>query len=109
MRKISSLLFALGIGVTVEVMLCGVAVVSIFAGGFGPCGPSGDFPSWLVFVHQPGVWVARGMLPDGTFSRLPIIVVTTVLLLSVAAYIAILIGWRLCERESQTSSTERLH
>jgi hypothetical protein len=98
MRKSSAILIALITGCATEVLLCVVAVISIFSGGFGPCGSSGDFPGWLAFVHQPGVWLAELLLPDATISQLPIIVGTTAAELGLAAYLAMPAAKRFFER-----------
>ena len=90
MGKLPALSLAVLIGCLTEVALCVVGIASIFSGGFGPCGPSGDFPGWLVLIHLPGVWIAESLLPRGGFADVPIMLVTTSALLSTVAYVVIL-------------------
>lgn len=94
MRKRSTFVLALWAGCLVEAILCGVAIYSFFSGGFGPCGPTGDFPWWLIFVHHPGSWLAEFLLPHPGLSRVPIIVATTAVQFSVVAFVAIEVSRR---------------
>ena len=82
-------------GVVIESALCVVAVVSVLAGGFGPCGPSGDAPGFVRVIHQPGFWLAGLLVGDYNLISIPLAVVVTTVLLSVLAFIVLrLVGGR---------------
>lgn len=87
MKKIPAILLAAICGVVIEPALCVIAVVFVLAGGFGPCGPSGDVPGFIKVIHQPGFWLSGLLVEDSTPSYLLLSVMITTVLLSIAAFI----------------------
>ena len=85
-----ALFLALKIGCAIEALLCGLSVVSLFSGGFGPCGPVGDFPGVILWVHAPANWVAQSLFPHDPLPDLFIILAGTVLWLSALTYAVIM-------------------
>ena len=86
MKKLSSIQRALLAGCSGQALLCGAGFVSIVHDGFGPCGPSGEFPWWLILIHEPGIWVSEILPPEHPFLRFVIMLATTTTLLSLAAF-----------------------
>lgn len=89
MRKIPTMLVAAIWGVAIESALCVVAVVSVLAGGFGPCGPTGDVPGFVRVIHQPGFWVSSVLVGDYNLISVPLAVMVTTVLLSVVAFVVL--------------------
>ena len=77
---------ALKFGVIIESTLCGISVVSVLAGGVGPCGLTGEAPGFVRFIHQPGFWLSGYLVKDSSPSYLLLSVVLTTAMLSVLAY-----------------------
>jgi hypothetical protein len=91
-REIPTILLAIIFGVAIETALCVISVVSVMAGGFGPCGPTGDAPVFVRVIHQPGIWLAGLLVEDSNPSYLPLIVLITTVFLSVLAFIFLRFG-----------------
>jgi len=89
MRKIPTILLATIWGVAIEAVLCVIAVVSVLAGGFGPCGPSGDAPGFVRVIHQPGFWLSSILVGDDNLISIPLAVMVTTVLLSILAFIVL--------------------
>jgi hypothetical protein len=66
MGSFKTICFAVVIGVTVELVLCGISVVSVLSGGFGPCGPTGEAPTFVRVIHQPGFCLAGLLVEDSS-------------------------------------------
>jgi hypothetical protein len=96
-RRIPTILLAIIFGVAIETALCVISVVSVLAGGVGPCGPTGDAPIFVRVIHQPGTWLAGLLVEDSNPSYLPLIVILTTLLLSGLAFILLRFGLRKSE------------
>lgn len=78
---------AVKFGAIIESTLCGISVVSILAGGMGPCGPTGDPPGFVRFIHQPGFWLSGYLVKDSSLSYLPLSVLLTTAMLTVLVYV----------------------
>jgi len=92
MRKIPTILLAVMIGVAIEAALCVISVVVVLAGGFGPCGPTGDAPSFVRVIHQPGFWLAGFLVEDSSPSYLLLAVGITTVFLSILALVILRFG-----------------
>jgi hypothetical protein len=87
-RKIPAVLLAIIIGFAVEAALGAVSVVSVLAGGVGPCGFTGDAPGLVEVIHQPGFWLAGALVGDSSRSYfLGAILITTVFLSILAFFV----------------------
>lgn len=99
MRKIPTILLAIIWGVASESALCVIAVASVLAGGFGPCGPSGDVPGFVQVIHQPGFWVSAFLVGDYNLISIPLAVMITTVSLSIVAFIVLRFGVRKVEAD----------
>ena len=86
MKNIPTLWLALASGAAVEAVLCGLFAAF---GRFGPCGPGNDVTGLLLFIHLPGIRVAESVLPQSSAMELPVVIVATAVLFSVAAFVVI--------------------
>ena len=74
-------------GVIIESVLCGISVVSVLSGGFGPCGPTGDVSGFVRVIRQPGFWLSGCLVEDSSPMYLVLSVAATTMMLSILAYI----------------------
>jgi hypothetical protein len=88
MTRRANILLAAAIGVFVEGLLCVISVVSVLA-SIGPCGPNGDPPELVRFIHQPGFLVAGLLTRDDGLPNLFLAVVFTAIILGVMAFIGL--------------------
>jgi hypothetical protein len=86
MKTIPTLWLAFASGATAEAALCGLFAMF---GRFGPCGPGNDVTGILLFIHLPGIRVAESVLPQSGSVELPVVIVVTATLFSVAAFVII--------------------
>jgi hypothetical protein len=89
MRSLRAVLGALVLGVLVESALCVVSVACVLAGGFGPCGPTGDAPGFVRLIHQPGFWAAGFFVQDSSPMYLALSVIFTTAILSGLAFVVL--------------------
>jgi hypothetical protein len=92
LKKIPTVLLATISGVAIESVLCVIALISVFAGGVGPCGPSGNAPAFVRIIHQPGFLLAGLFVEDSSPLYLLLTVASTAVLLSILAYIVLRFG-----------------
>jgi hypothetical protein len=106
MKKIPTIVLAAMIGVAIEAALCVILVISVLAGGIGPCGPTGDTPSFVRVIHQPGFWLAKFLVEDSSPSYLPLALAVTTALLSILAFVVLKFGFSRKEVHRPNHSTE---
>jgi hypothetical protein len=94
--KIKTPLFlrAVKFGSTIEAGLGMVAVVSVLAGGIGPCGPTGDVPLAVSLIHKPGAWMAGLLVGRYSLMNDLLTITLTTMLLSAASYAVIEVAAR---------------
>jgi hypothetical protein len=90
--KMPGVFRALKFGAIIEAGLGVVAVVSVLAGGIGPCGPTGNVPFVVSFVHRPGGWMAGLLAEEYSPMHGLLTIVLTTMILSAVAYIFIELG-----------------
>jgi hypothetical protein len=88
-RKIPAVLLALIIGFAVEAALGTISVVSVLAGGVGPCGFSGDAPGFVRVIHQPGFWFAGVLVGDSSLRYFLLAIFITAVLLSAMTFVVL--------------------
>jgi hypothetical protein len=85
LRKVPAVVLAFIIGFATEAVLGAISVVSVLAGGIGPCGFTGDAPGFVRVIHQPGFWLAGSLVKNSGPSYFPLAVFITTVFLSVLA------------------------
>ena len=89
MRSSPTVWRALKYGVITETVLCGISVASVLAGGFGPCGPTGNAPGFVRVIHQPAFWASGFVVEDSSPIYLILSIVLTTVMLSALAYVVL--------------------
>ncbi len=85
-RKVPAVLLAFIVGFAVEAALGVISVVSVLAGGIGPCGFTGDAPGFVRVIHQPGFWLAGALVGDSSLNYFLLAILITTVFLSILAF-----------------------
>lgn len=95
MKKISIFWLALITGVIFEGVI--VALSFLFGVSGTRFGPSAGFSSCIYVIHLPGLWIAEQLPYKVLWLGIPVLILSTILLLSVIAFIVINIVRRMSQ------------